>query len=68
MGAAKNIKAAMLYKDIKQKEFAASLGRDPQTFYNMLSRDVFRWSEAEKIADALGCDIVFRDRVTGQLY
>ena len=68
MGAAKNIKAAMLYKNIKQKDFAVEIGRDPQIFYNMLSRDVFRWSEAEKIADALGCDIVFRDRETGQLY
>lgn len=68
MGASLHIKAAMLYKGIKQSEFAESLGRNPQVFYNMLTRDSMRFSEAETIADALGCNIVFRDRETGQLY
>lgn len=68
MGAATHIKAALLYKDIKQIDFAQRIGKSPQTFYNLLTRDTMKYSEAEKMADALGCDIVFRDRVTGQLY
>ncbi len=68
MGASVHIKAAMVYKGITQSAFAESLGRNPQTFYNMLTRDAMRFSEAETIADALGCDIVFKDRQTGQLY
>ena len=68
MGAATHIKAALLYKNLKQIDFAQSLGKSPQTFYNILTRDTMKYSEAEKYADALGCDIVFRDRETGQLY
>lgn len=68
MGAAVHIKAAMLYKGVKQKEFSKDIGKDSQVFYNMLSRDTFRWAEVEKIADALGCDVMLVDRVTGKTY
>ena len=68
MGAALHIKAAMLYKGIRQNELAESMGRIPQTFYNMLNRDAFRFSEVETIADALGCDVVLVDRKTGQCF
>ena len=68
MGAAIHIKGAMLYKGVQQKEFAKSIGRLPQTFYNMMNRDAFRFTEVEAIADALGCDVVLKDRITGQTF
>ena len=68
MGAALHIKAAMLYKGESQIGLAQKMGRLPQTFYNMLSRDAMRFSEVEQIADALECDVVLIDRRTGQVF
>lgn len=68
MGASKHIKTAMIDKGIKAGTLAEKLGELPQTFYNKLSRDALRWGEAEKIANALNCDIVLRDRETGKTY
>lgn len=68
MGAAVHIKAAMLYKGISQINFAESVGKIPQTFYNQLNRDAFKWKDVEYLADKLGCDVVLVDRETGQIY
>lgn len=68
MGAAKHIKTALLDKELKPGALAAMLGVNPQVFYNKLSRDTMTFSDAEKIADAIGCDVVLRDRETGKTY
>lgn len=68
MGATKHIKSAMLEKDIKPGELAARLEKIPQTFYNMLNRDTMKFSDVEKIADAMNCDVVLRDRETGKTF
>lgn len=68
MGASIHIKTAMTAKGISQRDFAEKTGRITQTFYNMLNRDTMKFSEVEAIADALGCDVVLRDRETGQYF
>lgn len=66
MGVARRLKTIMVYKGVTAVSLAKALGKATQTFYNMLQRDVMKYSEVEKIADALGCDIILRDRETRQ--
>lgn len=68
MGLSKNIKIAMLQKDIKQTELATAINKDSQQLYNALYRDTFISKTGVEIADALQCDIVLRDRETGKIY
>ena len=68
MGATVHIKTAMVVKGVKSGDLAEQLEKIPQTFYNMLNRDSMRFSEVEAIADALGCDVVLRDRETGRIF
>ena len=68
MGASKHIKTAMLDKGIKPGAVAVALGSDPQVFYNKICRDTLKFSDVEKIADALGCDVVLIDRETKKTY
>jgi len=69
MGASKHIKIAMTDKNIKPGAVAAVLGYDDkQVFYNKISRDTMKFDDVEKIADALGCDVVLIDRVTKKVY
>ena len=69
MGASKHIKTAMLDKGIKPGAVAVALGYDDkQVFYNKISRDTMKFSDVEKIADALGCDVVLIDRETKKTY
>lgn len=68
MSASKHIKKCMVEKEIKAGTLAEKLGMIPQTFYNKLFRDSMSFSDAEKIADALDCDIVLIDRTTQKIY
>ena len=68
MSASKQIKIVMTKKDIKPGAVAAALDMDPQAFYNKLFRDTMKYNDVEKIADVLGCDVVFRDKQTGEIY
>lgn len=69
MGASKKIKKALYDKDILQMDFAQMLGyKSINSFYNMLSRDNMTFAVVERWADALGCDIVLKDRETGKIY
>lgn len=68
MGASRKIKTVAMAKGIKTKDLAEAYGDLTQTFYNKLHRDTMKYDEVEKIADALGCDVVFRDRETGKIY
>lgn len=68
MSATKHIRRVLFEKDIKGLELADMIGKPKQSLYNQLNRDTWKFSEVEKIADALGCDIVFKDRETGAEY
>ena len=68
MGASKHIKRILFEKDITGGRFAEMIGKPTQSTYNQLSRDTWKYAEVEKIADLLGCEIVFKDRETGKEY
>lgn len=69
MSATKQIKKVMIDKNIKSGTLAELFGqKETQTFYNRLSRDTWKYSDVEKIADLLGCDLLFVDRETGKTY
>lgn len=68
MGAASHIKKAMQCKGITTVKTAAALGVPLQTLYNKLCRDTMSFETAEKIGGALGCDLLFVDRETGETF
>ena len=68
MGASKHIKTALIDKNIKPGAVAAALAMDPQAFYNKINRDTMKYTDVEKIADVLGCDVVLMDRETKKYY
>ena len=69
MGVSKKIKMALIDKGIKQKELADTLGyQSINSIYNALNRDSMTFEMAERWADAIGCDIVLRDRKTNKIY
>lgn len=69
MGASKKLKMAMIDKDIKQKQMADLLGyKSINSIYNALNRDTMTYETVEKWANAIGCDIVLKDRATGKIY
>lgn len=68
MGASQKLKDALRYKKITQIELAERTGKDLQALRNMLYRDNMTYATVEGLADALGCDVVLRDRKTGKLY
>ena len=68
MGASKKLKMLMVDKEITQKELAEMLGKTLNNVRNTLYKDNFRMETLEAWADALGCDVVLRDRKTGKLY
>lgn len=61
------IKNAMKHQKIKSGALAELLGMDYQAFCNKLSRGTMSANYMVQIADALGCDVVFRDRETGNI-
>lgn len=67
-GAAKRIRMALLDKGISQIEYAEMLGKDTQSFYNMMNRNAMKFKDVEEMADMLGCDVVFMDRETKKIY
>lgn len=68
MGASRKLKDALKYKKITQIELAKQTGKDLQALRNMLYRDNMTYATVELLADAIGCDVVLRDRKTGKLY
>lgn len=68
MGAAKKIKMVLVDREMTQVDLAKKTEKAPQTIRNLLSRDSMSFSAVEAFADALDCDVVFRDRKTGKLY
>lgn len=69
MGASKKLKMVMIDKDIKQKDMAEVLGyTNINSLYNVLNRDSMSFEAVERWANALGCDVVLKDRETGKIY
>ena len=68
MSASKQIKQAMLEKNIKVSDLAEKIGMKPQPLSTKLYRDTMSYSDVEKIADALGCDVRIVDRETGKTF
>ena len=66
MGASKKIKQVMIEKNIKVGELAERIGMKPQPLSNKLFRDTMSYTDVEKMADALGCDVKIVDRETGE--
>lgn len=68
MGASKKIKKILIDRDMTQSDFAKAIGKDPQQTKNALCRDTFQYNKLEQWLDAIGCEIVFRDKTSGRLY
>ena len=68
MSASKQIKQAMLEKNIKISDLAEKINMKPQPLSNKLYRDTMSYSDVEKIADALGCDVKIVDRETWKTF
>lgn len=68
MGASKRIKQIMIEHDKNVKNVAECLDflSSPQALSNKLYKDNFSFSDVEKIADVLGCDVKIIDRKTGK--
>lgn len=68
MGASKRIKQLMIEKDVNVKSLSEKLEivNSPQALSNKLYKDNFSFSDVEKIASVLGCDVKLVDRETGK--
>lgn len=67
MGIAKLIKKALIDEDMTQGQFAELMGKDPQQVRNALYRDSFLYGIAEEWVNALGYEIVIRNKRTGKI-
>lgn len=68
MGAAKSIKIMLKVRNTTIREFAKTCDMPTQSLYNKLHRDAMSFDDAERLADLLDFDIVFKDRKTGKEY
>ena len=62
------MKQICIDKNMTLNDLAKIYGMDTKAFYVKLQRNTIKLSDAEKMAECLDCDIVFRDRKTGKLY
>lgn len=67
-GATKHLKMAMIDKNISQVEFAERADMPVQSLYNMLNRNKMKFKQVEAFAEAIGCEVVLRDKETGKIY
>ena len=68
MGLSKNIKMALLDKELKTSDLATLLNIDVKVLSVKLSRDNLSAKSLESIANALNCDIKLVDRQTGKIF
>lgn len=74
MRASERLKKIMKHKRITTVKLAEILGNSKQTLYNTFNSDIrskgngMTYENVVRIADALGCDVVIRDRETGEEY
>lgn len=66
------IRSIMAFKGVKINELAEKTGRSPRTLYNTFQNDKnskgsgMSYEVAVELAEALGCEIVIRDKETGK--
>lgn len=68
MGVKEKIRRAARQKKETYASISLKLGMPLQSYANRLSRGKMSFDYVEKIADALGCDVVFLDRETGEIF
>ncbi len=74
MRASRKLKMIMADKGMKINQLSEMVGKSPQTLYNTFYNDEktkrsgMTFEKVAELADALGCDIVFKDRETGKEY
>lgn len=68
MGASSKIKKVLKSKNMTQFDFSDIIDTDPQQVRNALYRDAFTYAKLESWMDAIGVDIVLKDRGTGEIY
>nr|DAD63892.1 MAG TPA: SOS-response transcriptional repressor [Caudoviricetes sp.] len=68
MGLSKNIKIALLEKNLKVSDLADKIGLDSNVLSVKLSRDSLSSKSLDTIADALDCDVKLVDRKTGKIF
>lgn len=66
MGASKLFKQVMAEKDITVRELADMLGISPRLLSTKLYRDTWSFTDAEKVANSLNCDIKIEMRDTNK--
>lgn len=64
----KYIQLAMKDKDMTQQALADAIDKPYNTLRNILYKDNMTTKTLGQIAEALGCEIVLRDKETGKLY
>lgn len=67
MGISRLIRKALIDEKMTQGELASLLGRDYQQVRNALCRDTFTYNIAEEWVNALGYEIVIRNKTTGKV-
>lgn len=68
MGVKEKIRRAARRKKETYASISLKLGMPLQSYANRLSRGKMSFDYVERIADVLGCDVVFLDRETGEIY
>lgn len=68
MGMAATIKQILKDQKISQIELANRVGCSKQTVYNVMHQDSMSLQTLEKYVEALGCEILIRDKDTGKFY
>lgn len=63
-----HIKIAMKKKNMPPRYLGEKLGENPRVISVNLTRRRLRYETALKYANTLDCDIVLRDRKTGEIY
>ena len=67
MSVSRLIRKALVDEKMTQAELASLLDKDPQQVRNTLYRDSFKFANAEAWFDALGYEIVIRNKKTGKI-
>lgn len=68
MGMAATIKQILKDQKVSQIELANRVGCSKQTVYNVMHQDSMSLQTLEKYVEALGCEILIRDKDTGKFY
>lgn len=68
MDVSKKIKIICIEKNVKQPELAKRVGLTPGSMQVKISRGIVKIDDAEKILNALDCELAVVDRKTKKVY